>query len=111
MEGPFMPDRHETTGNTSPDASGTFLRPEERIDRDRIASMADEGGLSGAVADLREQLDYPPHVHIKEAPLPAASAARPLPRSRWRTIVWSALALGAAGFLAGLALRYRTRRI
>lgn len=105
-----MPDSN-TRGTTSPDASGTFLRPEERVDRDRIASMADEGGLSGAVADLREQLNYAPHVHLKDAPLPAPLAARPLPRSRWRIIVWSALAFGAAGFLAGLALRYRARRI
>jgi hypothetical protein len=98
-----MPNNYETTpGSTSSsaDASGTFLRPREAdLDRDRIASMADEGGVAAAVADLRDQLETLETELIAAPPLAA--------RVRWSTLMWSALALGAVGFLAGIALRYR----
>jgi hypothetical protein len=66
--------------------------------------MADEGGIAAAVADLRDQLE------IMDTGLVPASqplAARSFARVRWSTLMWSALALGAVGFLAGIALRHR----
>jgi hypothetical protein len=104
-----MPDNDEISpGSTSSsaDGSGTFLRPREvDLDRDRIASMADEGGVAAAVADLRDQLETMETglIPIAAPPLAAGSFAR----VRWSTLMWSALALGAVGFLAGIALRYR----
>jgi hypothetical protein len=91
----------------SPDASGTFARPKERdLDRDRTASMADEGGSSGAEADLRDQLGDREY-RLQVSP---PTAAWPFARARWSTLVWSAVALGAAGVFAGLFFRYRNGR-
>jgi hypothetical protein len=106
-----MRDNNETTPGSwsdSPDSSGTFLRPKESdLDRDRIASMADEGGVAAAVADLRDQLEVVEREVLPQlAPPPAAWS---FARVRWSTLMWSAVALGAAGFFAGLALRYRGR--
>lgn len=106
-----MRDNHEPASGSqpgSPDASGTFLRPRERdLDRDRIASMADEGGIAGAEADLREQLDVVETEYLPQLAPP--TAAWSFTRARWSRLMWSAVALGAAGFLAALALRYRGR--
>jgi hypothetical protein len=106
-----MRDNYETASGSqpnSPDASGTFLRPKESdLDRDRTASMADEGGMAGAVADLREQLDVVEKQFLPQVAQP--TAAWSFTRVPWSTLMWSAVALGAAGFLAALALRYRGR--
>jgi len=107
-----MRDNFETTpgnGANSSDSSGTFARSKESdLDRDRTASMADEGGIAAAVADLREQLTL-----VEKELLPQVApppAARFFGRVGWSTFVWSAVALGAASFLAGLALRYTRGR-
>jgi hypothetical protein len=107
-----MRDNNETSLESrsgSPDASGTFLRPKEGdLDRDRTASMADEGGVAAAVADLREQLDLLERDYLPQvAPPPAAWS---FAQVRWSTLVWSAVALGAAGVFAGLFFRYRAGR-
>jgi hypothetical protein len=92
----------------SPDASGTFVRPKESdLDRDRSASMADEGGTAGAEADLREQLDGGENRFLPQVAPP--TAAWSFTRVRWSTLMWSAVAFGAAGFLAALAFRSRGR--
>jgi hypothetical protein len=106
-----MRDNYETTpgnGANAPDSSGTFARPKESdIDRDRTASMADEGGIAAAVADLREQLTL---VEKELLPQLAPPSAAWFKRVGWSTVVWSAVALGAAGLFAGLALRYTRGR-
>jgi hypothetical protein len=106
-----MRDNYETAPGgqpTSPDASGTFVRPKEGdIDRDRTASMADEGGMAGAVADLRDQLEIVEREFLPQLVQP--TAAWSFARVRWSTLMWSAVALGTAGFLAGLAFRYSRR--
>ena len=107
-----MQDEHETASSnsrTSPDASGAFPRPDECLDRDRIASMADEGGSAAAVTDLREQLESPATAYIEEVTIAPLLAPQPVRRTAWRTIIWSALALGAAGFFAALFIRHRAR--
>jgi hypothetical protein len=60
--------------------------------------MADEGGASGAVIELREQLGA-----LDIAPVSDIS------RSWGRRLLWSALALGAAVFALGAARAYRRR--
>jgi hypothetical protein len=107
-----MRDNNDTSlknGLSAPDASGTFARPKESdLDRDRTASMADEGGMAAAVADLRDQLTYVERELLPQVVPPAAAWS--FARVRWSTLVWSAVALGAAGVFAGLALRYRGGR-
>lgn len=71
------------------------------LDRDRRASMADEGGVAAAQIDLNEQL-------AAASPYPLA-AARP-DRRGWRTrVLWSALAFGVAAVFAR-ALRHSEKR-
>jgi hypothetical protein len=57
------------------------------LDQERAASMADEGGVSGAITDAREQ--------AKDVELAAADATRP------RYWAWALGALGAV-LLAGV---------
>jgi len=107
-----MHDEHESTSGSTrstSDDSGTFPRPDEQVDRDRIASMADEGGSAAAVTDLREQLEYPATAYIGNVTIAPLLAPQPVRRMPWRTLIWSALAVGAAGFFGALLLRYRAR--
>jgi hypothetical protein len=107
-----MRDNYETAsgnGSGTAEGAGTFARPKEGdLDRDRTASMADEGGIAAAVADLREQL-----ILVEQELLPQVAPQRSkwsFPRVTVSTLIWGAVALGAASFLAGLALRYRGSR-
>lgn len=95
-----MPENHQSLGNRS--ESGAYLRPgkDEALDRERINSMADEGGIAAAVADLREQLDLLEKELLPKQPWTIAGV-------RGRTLLLSAAALGAASALMVLAIRYR----
>jgi hypothetical protein len=66
--------------------------PDGRLDRERAASMADEGGVSGAIMETREEL---------------ALLQRDFDQQRaWRTRwLWGAVALGCALFAGTLVLR------
>ena len=64
------------------------------LDRDRAASMADEGGASGA------------HVETQGVPLPLYRAHAQ--RSKWlRVLGWSALVAGCGALARWLLLRRR----
>ena len=71
---------------------------ERKLDQERAQSMADEGGVSGAVVDAREQ-----------AQTLDASLAR---RTRWGSRkVWALAALGAGFWLVSVALRRVVSRV
>lgn len=97
-----MPDKPQMNPGRS--ESGAFPRPKKdaALDRDRAASMADEGGIAAAVAELREQLDLLEQELIPKRPWTVAGV-------RGSTLLWSAAAVGAASALTVLAIRYRSR--
>lgn len=69
------------------------LRRDRALDLDRTASMADEGGSSGATMDLHEQLAHARSV-ASQPPVPPRNA-----------VVWGGpLAATVAGVLAGVLL-------
>jgi hypothetical protein len=90
--------------DTSPSAnkrvasSEAFALPRDAaLDRDRRASMADEGGVAAAEMDLNEQL-------ATSGPQSRLAVWRE--RKDWRArVLWSALALGVAAVFAR-ALRH-----
>jgi hypothetical protein len=58
------------------------------LDRDRTASMADEGGVAGALVDLREQLEEIDDTLEDQG------------RQAWaRSLVWGGAALGVAALV------------
>jgi hypothetical protein len=65
----------------------SLTRPGDRLDAERAASMADEGGAAGALTDALEQ---------------AGASQLSSPRSRVlpRWVPWAIAAAGIAGFLA-----------
>jgi hypothetical protein len=68
------------------------VRRDRALDLDRTASMADEGGSSGAAMDLHDQL-----AHARQI-----ASRPPHPKS---SLIWSGpIAAAAAGMLAGLLL-------
>jgi hypothetical protein len=68
---------------------------ERKLDQERAQSMADEGGVSGAIVDAHEQA----HGH---APSPSAF------RTRWGSRkLWAVAALGAGAWLLFVTLRSR----
>ena len=68
---------------------------DRKLDLERAASMADEGGVSGAIADAREQS------HAQD---PRSLA----PRARWGAKkLWGLAALGAGAWLILIGLRRR----
>src|SRR5687767_8513920 len=82
----LMVDRMDTSNpadSLPAGGSGMTGRHAENLDRDRAASMADEGGAAGAETELREQL----------AVWDDGSSATT--RSWGKRLLWSALALGA----------------
>ena len=90
---------HDEAADSLPaGGAGVTGRREGDLDRDRAASMADEGGASGAVVELQEQRSA-----LEIAPVSDIS------RSWGRRLLWGALALGAAVFALGAARAYRRR--
>jgi len=97
-----MADRFETApGFTGADSVSVLQAvPGARdLDRERRASMADEGGCAAAETELAEQ-----YADLQ----PLATRGGRLPwNTRW---LWGALAIGTAAWLTGLILRNsRTR--
>lgn len=91
-----MAEKLETSPALESRGSPTTSRDVE-LDRDRTASMADEGGVTAALVDLREQLaelDDTLEEQNKHA---------------WaRSLLWGSLAIGAGAVLFGLL---RARRV
>lgn len=95
-----MMDKLDPTSAAEPThagASGPVGRSREYdLDRDRAASMADEGGAAGAAIELREELDLANFDVREEAS-----------RDWGRRLLWGALALGAAVFALNAARALR----
>jgi len=90
MTPPTIPPR--THGANSPRRPAE-VRRDRALDMDRTASMADEGGSSGATMDLHEQLAH------------ARSLASIPPVPPRNSVVWGGpLAATVAGVLAGVLL-------
>jgi hypothetical protein len=75
------------------------------LDQERAASMADEGGVAGAIMDTREQ-----HAAARRAREPAAARAwlqRGPRAARPDWIFWGAIAAGCAVLVGSLIVGYR----
>jgi len=85
-------------------AHGSSLDHYENVlDQERAASMADEGGVAGAIMDTREQ-----HAGARRASEPAATH-RWLPGTRSAWLLWGAVAIGCVVLAGSLVVGYRRR--
>ena len=73
------------------------------LDKERAASMADEGGVSGAVIDTLEQHTAPIRQN-KQHPLATRELRKP---SSWLGLLWLGAAIAAGTTLAIVLLRKR----
>jgi len=85
---------HVESGGSLASAAPHVVHPDVALDRDRAASMSDEGGVSAAIADAREEL--------------ALRYGGRAGGDVWRTrLLWGAVAVGCALFAGTLFARFR----